>query len=225
MPDAARPARRGVLAGPADADPAARRGRARRRDGRAGQRRPARAVASGRARCCSRAFGGGIAAPSANRFGRISPTQAAHVADDLGDAVALILDGGACDVGIESTIVALHRRRADAAASRRDRRRASSPSVLGRRPRAPDASAPRASGTLAVALRAENAGAARRRRRAATPKSTSSSTATRTSRVLARTARRPDDFAGAWIAAPAAPPRMRTTSMRICARSTPPTPT
>ena len=58
------------------------------------------------ARALLAAFGGGIAAPSANRFGRISPTTAAHVADDLGDAVASILDGGACDVGIESTIVA-----------------------------------------------------------------------------------------------------------------------
>ncbi len=54
-----------------------------------------------------RAFGHGVAAPSANRFGRISPTTAAHVADDLGDDVRLILDGGACDVGIESTIVAV----------------------------------------------------------------------------------------------------------------------
>jgi len=53
------------------------------------------------------ALGGrGIAAPSANRFGRISPTTAEHVTADLGDAVSLILDGGACDVGIESTIVA-----------------------------------------------------------------------------------------------------------------------
>ncbi len=47
----------------------------------------------------------GIAAPSANRFGRISPTTAAHVAEELGDAVPLILDGGPCAVGIESTIV------------------------------------------------------------------------------------------------------------------------
>ena len=52
------------------------------------------------------AFGGGIAAPSANRFGRISPTTAAHVAADLGEEVSTILDGGACPVGIESTIVA-----------------------------------------------------------------------------------------------------------------------
>lgn len=52
-----------------------------------------------------RAFDGGIAAPSANKFGRISPTTAQHVRDDLGDEVALILDGGPCQVGIESTIV------------------------------------------------------------------------------------------------------------------------
>lgn len=51
--------------------------------------------------------GGGLAAPSANRFGRISPTAARDVADELGDAVSLILDGGDCQVGIESTIVDL----------------------------------------------------------------------------------------------------------------------
>jgi len=51
------------------------------------------------------AFGDGIAAPSANQFGRISPTTAQHVREDLGDAVSLILDGGPCQVGIESTIV------------------------------------------------------------------------------------------------------------------------
>ncbi|MCB9734113.1 MAG: threonylcarbamoyl-AMP synthase [Deltaproteobacteria bacterium] len=53
------------------------------------------------------AFGGGVAAPSANRFGRISPTTAAHVRADLGDRVDLVVDGGPCDVGIESTIVDL----------------------------------------------------------------------------------------------------------------------
>lgn len=47
----------------------------------------------------------GIAAPSANRFGRISPTIAAHVRQELGTSVALVLDGGACQVGIESTII------------------------------------------------------------------------------------------------------------------------
>lgn len=51
------------------------------------------------------AFGGGVAAPSANRFGRVSPTTAEHVRADLGDAVDLVLDGGPCPVGVESTIV------------------------------------------------------------------------------------------------------------------------
>ncbi len=46
-----------------------------------------------------------LAAPSANRFGRISPTSAQAVADELGDRVPLILDGGACAVGVESTVV------------------------------------------------------------------------------------------------------------------------
>lgn len=46
-----------------------------------------------------------LAAPSANRFGSISPTTAQHVADELGDRVDLILDGGACERGLESTVV------------------------------------------------------------------------------------------------------------------------
>lgn len=52
-------------------------------------------------------FGGGLAAPSANRFGRISPTSADHVRDELGSQVDMILDGGPCRVGLESTIVSL----------------------------------------------------------------------------------------------------------------------
>lgn len=52
-----------------------------------------------------RAFRGGIAAPSANRFGKVSPTTAAHVRTELGDEVELLLDGGPCAVGVESTIV------------------------------------------------------------------------------------------------------------------------
>ncbi len=54
-----------------------------------------------------RAFRGGIAAPSANRFCRISPTQAQHVADELGESVDMILNGGACQIGVESTILDL----------------------------------------------------------------------------------------------------------------------
>ena len=52
-------------------------------------------------------FKKGIAAPSANRFGLVSPTTAAHVREDLGDEVDLVLEGGPSDVGIESTIVDL----------------------------------------------------------------------------------------------------------------------
>jgi L-threonylcarbamoyladenylate synthase len=46
-----------------------------------------------------------LAAPSANRFGRISPTTAQAVADELGDRIDLILDGGPCEVGVESTVI------------------------------------------------------------------------------------------------------------------------
>ncbi len=53
------------------------------------------------------ATGRPIAAPSANRSGRISPTEASHVAEELGDRVALILDGGRCAVGLESTVLDL----------------------------------------------------------------------------------------------------------------------
>jgi len=54
-------------------------------------------------------FGGGVAAPSANRFGRVSSTTARHVLDELGGLLLagrdLVLDGGACSIGLESTIV------------------------------------------------------------------------------------------------------------------------
>jgi L-threonylcarbamoyladenylate synthase len=52
-------------------------------------------------------FGAALAAPSANRSGRLSPTRAEHVLADLGDAAAVIVDAGPCAVGLESTIVAL----------------------------------------------------------------------------------------------------------------------
>jgi L-threonylcarbamoyladenylate synthase len=54
-----------------------------------------------------KAFGGGLAAPSANRFGRVSPTTAQHVQAELGEHVPLILDGGECFVGVESSILDL----------------------------------------------------------------------------------------------------------------------
>lgn len=64
-----------------------------------------RAPAGPIAQALIRKTGRPLAAPSANRSGSISPTTAAHVADSLGDRVALILDGGPCRVGVESTIV------------------------------------------------------------------------------------------------------------------------
>ena len=54
-----------------------------------------------------RAFAGGIAAPSANLYNHVSPTQAEHVISELGDAVDMVLDGGPCRVGLESTIIDL----------------------------------------------------------------------------------------------------------------------
>jgi L-threonylcarbamoyladenylate synthase len=59
------------------------------------------------ARALLEAVGVPLAAPSANRFGRISPTRAEHVAEELGDRIPLVLDGGATPVGVESTILAV----------------------------------------------------------------------------------------------------------------------
>jgi L-threonylcarbamoyladenylate synthase len=95
-----------------------------------------------------RAFDGGVVGPSANRFGRVSATTAEHVRQEFGDAVDCVLDGGACDVGIESTIVdlsgaspALLRPGCISAAQLE--------SALGTPLAAPGASSPRAPGTLA----------------------------------------------------------------------------
>ena len=80
--------------------------------GSIGVRVPAHPLALALLRAYAQAGGGvgglcGVAAPSANRFGRISPTTAAHVRTELGAAVPLIVDGGHCPVGIESTILDL----------------------------------------------------------------------------------------------------------------------
>ncbi len=77
-----------------------------------GLRVPGHPVALALLQAFGGASGGGLAAPSANRFGRISPTTAQHVREDLGAAVAMVLDGGPCQVGIESTIIDLTGRRA-----------------------------------------------------------------------------------------------------------------
>jgi len=94
-----------------------------------------------------KAFDGGVAAPSANRFGRISPTTAAHVREELGDRISLILDGGPCTVGIESTIVDLSRARAVLLRPGQITP-ARIAAVLGAEVELPDAAAPRAPGAL-----------------------------------------------------------------------------
>jgi L-threonylcarbamoyladenylate synthase len=73
-----------------------------------GVRVPDHPVALGLLEAFERAGGGGVAAPSANRFGNVSPTTAKAVSDELRGYLAdgdLILDGGPCDVGVESTII------------------------------------------------------------------------------------------------------------------------
>jgi L-threonylcarbamoyladenylate synthase len=73
-----------------------------------GVRVPDHPVALGLLEAFARAGGKGVAAPSANRFGNVSPTTAQAASDELGDYLAAgdqILDGGACDVGVESTII------------------------------------------------------------------------------------------------------------------------
>ena len=166
-----------------------------------GLRVPAHPVARALLAAFARRGGHGVAAPSANRYGHVSPTTAQHVADDLGDRVAMILDGGPCEVGIESTIVAFDDDRpvlmrpggigVDALAR-----------ALGRAPEAPGVDAPRASGTHAshyapraaaflvdaILLSAEIERLAERDEVVG---------------VLARTVRRPTELDGHWIDAPA----------------------
>ncbi len=89
----------------------------------------------------------GVAAPSANRFGRVSPTTAAHVEQEFGPALT-VLDGGACAVGIESAIVDCTRA-APALLRPGPLSRQALEAVLGQPLAAPDAASPRASGTLA----------------------------------------------------------------------------
>ena len=185
--------------------------------------------------------GAGIAAPSANRFGRISPTTARHVADDLGGAVDTILDGGRCEVGIESTIVAftgdtpllLRPGGIGVAALAR---------VLGRAParagrpggRGPaalagggdhDADGAARVGHAGVALRAAHAGAAGAGRPAA--RRDRAAARARPARRRAGAHRRPPRGILRRLdrGARGRRPGTRTTSTPTCARSTPPKPT
>jgi L-threonylcarbamoyladenylate synthase len=90
----------------------------------------------------------GIAAPSANRFGRVSPTSAAHVRADLGDDVPVVLEGGDAEVGVESTIVDLSRGHAVLLRPGHISAEAIA-GVLGEPVAPPDAAAPQVSGSLA----------------------------------------------------------------------------
>lgn len=114
-----------------------------------GLRCPAHPVAQALLQAAQALGVSGVAAPSANRFGRISPTTAAHVADDFGDSLA-VLDGGPCEVGIESSIVDLSR--TDPVLLRPGGiSRADLQAAMGQRFADPEAmaqEAPRASGTL-----------------------------------------------------------------------------
>jgi L-threonylcarbamoyladenylate synthase len=111
-----------------------------------GLRCPAHPVAAALLRAAATLGVPGIAAPSANRFGRLSPTSAAHVVAELGDA-CLVIDGGPCGLGIESTIVDCSRGGAvllrPGTLARRDIE-----AVLGQPLADRDAAAPRAPGTL-----------------------------------------------------------------------------
>jgi L-threonylcarbamoyladenylate synthase len=95
---------------------------------------------------------GGVAAPSANKFGHVSPTTAQHVRDEFGDEplIGAILDGGQSEVGIESTILDLSRLATHGPVLLRPGHisAAAIADVIGESPRLPDAAAPRASGTL-----------------------------------------------------------------------------
>jgi L-threonylcarbamoyladenylate synthase len=95
---------------------------------------------------------GGVAAPSANKFGHVSPTTAQHVRDEFGDdpRLAAVLDGGQSEVGIESTIVDLSRLATHGPVLLRPGHISAEAiaAVIDQPPARPDAAAPRASGTL-----------------------------------------------------------------------------
>ncbi len=96
------------------------------------------------------AFGKGIAAPSANRFGRVSPTKAEHVRSEFADTDTsdlMILDGGVCQVGLESTIVDLSRGTPSLLRPGGITREMLN-EVLGQSPAPPDEHSPKASGSL-----------------------------------------------------------------------------
>ena len=176
---------------------------------------PSHPVARALLREFARVGSGGIAAPSANRFGHVSPTTAQHVRDEFGPGLP-VLDGGACEVGLESTIVDLSRGTPVLLRPGGDRARAArrgagrgAARARRRRRRAPPARSPRTtrrarrSRSVAIARRA--CGRGREGQRVA---------------VLALAALR-RVRAGHWMArAPRRRAPTATTSTRTCARST-----
>ena len=114
--------------------------------GTIGLRCPAHPVAHALLEAAAARGVAGVAAPSANRFGRVSPTTAAHVRAEFGDEL-IVLDGGACDVGIESTIVDCSRGR-PVLLRPGTLTRAQLEAALGEPLAERDDQAPRASGTL-----------------------------------------------------------------------------
>lgn len=150
------------------------------------------------ARALLRAFGGGVAGPSANRFGRISPTTAAHVRAEFGDGLEAILEGGQSEVGIESTIVDLS---GEAPAVLRPGHISAEEvgRVLGTIVRAPNASSPRVSGSL------ESHYAPRTPAALTMPEGIDTAWGRPGAPlgVLSRRPRPPGDRAGVWVTAPA----------------------
>ncbi len=142
--------------------------------------------------------GDGIAAPSANRFGRVSATNARHVGEEFGNSIALVLDGGSSRHGIESTIVdftsgepvLLRPGAISVEALRR---------VLGAAPAVAAPNSPRASGTLASHYAPSTP--ARLLDPEELVRALSSAMLRARTAVLARTVAKPVDFDGAWIAA------------------------
>jgi L-threonylcarbamoyladenylate synthase len=145
-----------------------------------------------------KAFGSGVAAPSANRFGRLSPTTAAHVRADLGGEVDLVLEGGASEIGIESTIVDLSRGRPvllrPGHIGARELEQA-----LGEVLAPADAAAPRAPGTL------ERHYAPRTPARLVAPHALDAEIAARGAHVAVLAFSRPDERVDYWLRMPRDP--------------------
>lgn len=142
----------------------------------------------------------GVAAPSANRFGRISATTAKHVTDEFGDAIALIVDGGPSNHGIESTIVDFSTGepvvlRPGSITSAQLAR------ILGASPRPAHAGAPRASGTLAAHYAPQTPAKLLARAELLAALADLGGPGAHIS-VLAHSIAQPPDFEGTWFDAP-----------------------